>query len=156
MWAQVWYDQPVKSNGIYFTTGLGPPSGDMSEWVIESSGSSWSKSLRRLKSTVYKMQLPTQRGIDYIVDWSVEQPFAFVVATNSLIFAAAFLLCLALALNGREAYVAGVLAGVFLLSTVVRVVTGLGFILFNNWIVSYSVWITTPQVRYKAIMHAYQ
>jgi hypothetical protein len=94
------------------------------------------------------MQLPTQRGVDYIFDWTVEQPFALLVATNSLIFAAAFLLCVVIALNGQEAYVAGVLAGVFSLSTIMRIVTGLGFMLVSNaWIISYSIWITTPQVR---------
>jgi hypothetical protein len=93
------------------------------------------------------MKLPAERGVDYIFDWNEEQPFAFLLATNPLTFAAGFLLSVGLALIRQEAYVAGVLAGVFSLSTIVRLVAGLGFIIVtDSWIFAYSVWITTPQV----------
>jgi hypothetical protein len=145
--AQIWYDQPVESNGIYFTTGFGPPEGDMSEWDIHSSAGNWSTSYRHIWSTVYHMKLPIERGVDYVFDWTMEEPVAVLVATNSINFAAGFLLSVVLALFGRETYVSGVLAGVFSLSTILRTVSGVGFAaITNNFVLANSIWITTPQV----------
>ena len=143
----MWYDHLNYTNGIYFTSGLGPPSGDMAEWVIELTEGNWSETYAKMLSTSYKMELPIQRGVEYILDWSAELPFIYLNTISMLIFPAGFLVCVVLAFSHRELYVAGVLAGIFSLSTILRFVTGLGLILVsNNRILSYSIWMTTPQV----------
>ena len=143
----MWYDHLNYTNGIYFTPGLGPPSGDMAEWVVELTEGNWSETYAKMLSTSYMMELPTQRGVEYILDWSAELPFIYLITISMLIFPAGFLISVVLALTHRELYVAGILAGIFSLSTILRFVTGLGLILVNkNWILSYSIWMVTPQV----------
>ena len=135
------------SNGIYVTTGLGSSSQDMSQWVIESTGNNWTVSTKRSLSTFYRMELPVLRGFDYVFDWTMENLFALVLASNTLDFSAGFALSVVLGMAGRETDVAGVLAATFFLSTVVRSVAGLGFFWASgNWIMYSSIWITTPQV----------
>jgi hypothetical protein len=145
---QVWYDKVVESNGIYVTTNFGASSGDVSQWVIESTLSNWTGSIWRLESTSYRMELPVLRGFDYVFDWTMENHFALLLASNTLGFSAGFALSVALGIAGRETDVAGVLAATFLLSVAVRFVAGLGFFWASgNWIIYCSIWITTPQVR---------
>jgi hypothetical protein len=143
---QVWFDHPVEFNGLFVTTGFGPPSGDMSEWNAEASESNWSESFR--STHWFNMKLPTERGVVYFEDFNAEQPIALLVATNSLIFAAGFLLSVVFAVSGREAYVSGVLAGTFSLSTIMRIVSCVGYIVIsNNVVLAYSISITTGQVN---------
>jgi hypothetical protein len=117
----------------------------MSSWIIESTLSNLSSSLS--PSSWYSLELPVQRGVDYIFDESFEWPFAIMIACNSLIFAAGFAISAVLGAIGRETGVSVVLVGTFLTSTVMRVVSGLAFFYLNgNWIVSFRVLMTTPQV----------
>ncbi len=142
---QVWFNHSVEFNGLFVTTGFGPPSGDLSEWNAEASESNWSESFR--KTRWYNMKLPTDRGVVYFEDFSAEQPIALLMATNPLIFAAGFLLSVLFAVSGREAFVSGVLAGTFSLSTILRIVSGVGYIVIsNNVILAYSILTTTGQV----------
>jgi hypothetical protein len=128
------------------TTSSESISFDLSQWVLESTESNWTVS-KRLHSSSYRMQVPVFRDFDYIFDWTMENIFALVLASNTLEFSAGFALSVLLGIAGRETDVAGVLAATFLLSTVVRFVAGLGFLWASgNWIIYCSIWITTPQV----------
>ncbi len=135
---QIRYDRPVISNGLYVTTSWGSAAGDMSSWVIESTLGNLSSSLS--PSSLYSLELPQERGVDYIFDESVEWPFAIMISCNSLIFAAGFAISAVLGAIGRETFVAAVLVATFLTSTVMRVVSGLAFFCLNgNWIVSFRI-----------------
>ncbi len=133
------------SNGLYVTTTWGATAGDMSTWVIDSTASNLSTSLS--PSSWYNLELPLQRGVDYVVDQSVEWPFAIMISSTSLIFAAGFATSVILGAVGRETGVPGVLVSTFLTSTMIRIVSGLAFFYLNgNWIVSFRSLMTTPQV----------
>jgi hypothetical protein len=135
----------VVSNGLYVTTSWGSTAGDMSRWVIESTISNLSSSLS--PSSWYDLELPVKRGADYIFDESVEWPFAIMVSCNSLIFAAGFAISVVLGTIGRETGVATVLVATFLMSAAMRIVSGMAFFYLNgNWIVSFRILMTTPQV----------
>lgn len=132
------------------TTGSGPIAFDLSQWVLESTSSNWTMSKRLWHSLSYKMEIPDFRNFDYVFDWTLENMFAMVLASNSLEFSAGFGLSVLLGIVGRETAVSGVLAGTFLLSTVLRFVAGLGFLwVSGNWIIYCSIWITTPQVYFQ-------
>jgi hypothetical protein len=135
----------VLSNGLYVTTSWESPAGDMSSWVIDSTLSNLSNSLS--PSSWYNLELPIQRGVDFIFDESVEWPFAVMVSCNSLIFAVGFAISVVLGAAGHETGVASVLVATFLTSTVMRTMSGLAFFcLNNNWIVSFRILMTTLQV----------
>jgi hypothetical protein len=146
---QVWYNDPVLANGYYVTTGLDPPSGDMTDWIIESTASNWSLSMRLLSSRLYRLQMPIKRGADFVFDESVEAPFGYMMVGSQLIFAFGFALSAILGAMGRDVVVPGSLATTFLLSAIIRAVAGLGFLLiYGNYLAYSSIWITTPQVDF--------
>lgn len=135
------------TNGYFITTSLDLPSGDMSEWIIESTPSNWSQSKSVFQSALYNLQLPVKRGADFVFDYSVEEPFFKMLQTNQFIFSAGFLLSVVLGAVGRETDVPAVLVATFLLSAVERTVAGLGFLIVTGNSVGYwTIWITTPQV----------
>ena len=129
------------------TTGLDPPSGDMSDWIIESTSSNWSLSTRRFISKLFTVQMPMKRNADFIFDRAREEPFSTMKNITMLIFAAGFALSVIMGAIGSEVLVPGVLATTFLLSFGVGAVTGLGCLIVTGNYYAYStIWITTPQV----------
>jgi hypothetical protein len=99
---------------------------------------------------IYDFRVPEGRSVDVFQDRSDCRPSARLGATTSFIFSCGFLMSFVLAVVGREASVANVLATMFLLSATVRVVAAGGFWLCFDQLQAVRAWLFVVPV---SLMH---